>query len=224
LGGPIEKSLIHYNANLFRHKSVFFSTSGKKSTAIVLKDTLLDTIFEVKLEYRGTNNLIFGIIPEMKTLTVPIKELPYPKFSIDHAYQKIKLQNSYYNSPERKCPTLDVECTHLNRNVLTILLNMLPGQNCMYFWINDVLSRHVLTNIPHRKKQLMFDSENGELITFLSIKYPPKSSIKLQLNNKFMCWDYNLLSKSNYHDNIISLENSNKFVQRYENIFGDGKY
>jgi hypothetical protein len=223
---PVKRLFHHNSVNIFRNRTVRFA---EKNSIMVLKDTLLNNILEIKFKVNGVRIFKFGIVPEIKDFTNLNRKLPYPKFFIyTNEYTIIEHDNSYDGIVKRLnrdighsrrrdrnkeykyelytyVRTADLERVEYNENnTITLLINMLPKQNCMFLWLNDVLSRHALTNIPHRKRHLIFEGHNE--ITFISINHLSKTPITL--NNKFVNWDYN---GKNFWQNPSRINSSQDF-------------
>jgi hypothetical protein len=132
---------------IFGRAIIFKSNSPE---GIVLRERIFEDIFEMKYKYIIPDMMIIGIFGQR--INDIVLELYINHYGIDtfRAYNLYTAQQlpSLYSNREGKV-------THIVKDdVLTFILNMLPNQNCAYYYINDILSRNVINNIAHTPKRI----------------------------------------------------------------------
>jgi hypothetical protein len=85
----------------------------------------------------------------------------YIRFIFEKAY---KSQNFEIN-PE------DYSIEKKKRNILTIVLDMRDKHNTLHLKINNIIFPCAFCSIPHKKRMIRFGSDDGQIITLISITY-----------------------------------------------------
>lgn len=130
----------------------------------ILKETIFESIFEIKLSYdtnflsikqisansppyrtRGSGMMCYGIYPRTEHVQYMFEE---------HVKSTVYLESHLYNET--------------GANYLTVVLDMRKGQNKLYFKINGVALPLVISKIPHSKRQIEFDFVGGAQINIIS--------------------------------------------------------
>jgi hypothetical protein len=151
------------------------------------KHEVWDEVFEIKVKYNGylSRNLFIMAVLSQHSLSIFFE--PF-------------VENEGHHSNSLIPPISEKEYQIRDGDVSTIVLNMLSKTRTLSYAINDVTSRHIVTDIPRRRYQLKIFGDYMSL-TFISVKH--LRSLSIQLNENSMFWDYDFF---NYKENCNILK------------------
>jgi hypothetical protein len=140
--------------------------NSNSSEGIGLRERIFEDIFEMKYKYNIPNIMIIGIFGERINdivLKLYINQYGMDTFRVYNLYTGQQTLSLYSQREEGKA-------THIHENdVLTFILNMLPNQDCAYYYINDIMSRNIISNITHTPKRIGLAGAQFS-ITMISMK------------------------------------------------------
>jgi hypothetical protein len=166
----------HIHFILYRMKAAetpLFKLLITPKNRFIFKEDICDPdIFEIKLEYYRSKRRCYNMLIWLQHML--IEDVP---------------PDIYFNNC--KFTNVDVfegrENSLFNGDILTIVIDMHPNHNMIYYKVNGVISKHIINNIPPKKYRLMLYGDDITL-KVLSIKHlniPP-----IRPDEKYIYWAY----------------------------------
>jgi hypothetical protein len=133
-----------------------------QTKSVILKETLLGTICELKLKYTGYSIMVHNINA--------IYEHLRSGTGIRTNMKKIEIVGANWEKGINTKGLIE------GSNEISVILNMLEGFNTMQFKLNGVLLPHMICDIPHNKRQFKIDvgyRTEAIVISTTHLKHPP---------------------------------------------------
>jgi hypothetical protein len=137
------------------------------TSRIILKEPILDTIYEVKMELNGN---MFIDVAQTDGTTPDMEQLEH---SLSCTYTRIHISNIVpsfiYLQRSRLTWKLEID-VKLCHSFLTVILDMRKGQDVVYYRINDTMLFYV-SSVDHEKKYIDIILGREDSITLISTKH-----------------------------------------------------
>jgi hypothetical protein len=183
------------NRACFNGRSVTFS---EHEIEIILKDKLLNCIFEVKLTFSSfvkihqVNTNLNAFRPNGTAVKFDLSLASFAFKRECYFSQTIEFNPVPYNIGEK--------------NTLTTILDMRFSQDrgvnpcgstvgcAWYFKINNVIFPYIVYKIPHRYRLFKIESKKGQMITLISVTYLKNLPINMDIKYTYL---------NNYNGKVI---------------------
>jgi hypothetical protein len=192
---PIRRSIIIKivgDKDIVRNRIIKFVPM---SYGILLKGTVLNSVFEMKLKNNSPGSL--GII---------IKDSNSRKDSFELSILNNGLFVYYaYSDPHIHRRTLSMDTKNQNNqnkanfskdDVITFILNMLPFKDFAYYYVGGVPSKNIINKIPHTQKRIEIDGTvySTTVISLRALKVSP-----ILPYERYIFWNYD---GKNFDENL----------------------